>query len=75
VIIKVETLNGMFERNNNAGYFCIEGKCNHCECNAKVEITRTSGGYGLQGGVLYESNTRKSPILCSKCFHKMARKI
>jgi len=75
MIIKVETLNRIFERKNNAGDFSIEGKCNHCECDTKVEITRTTCGYGLQGGVLYESNTRNWPILCSGCFNKTATKI
>ena len=75
MIIKVETLNRIFEVNNNAGYLCIEGKCNHCQCDTKVEISRTTGGYGLQGGVLYQSNARKSTILCSKCFNKTVSKI
>ena len=70
MIIKVESLNRIFECHNNANNFSYEGKCHNCECHTKVKITRTAGGYGLQGGVLYESNTQNWSILCSGCFKK-----
>ena len=74
MIIKVESLNRIFERNYNPNSYWYEGKCHHCECDTKVEITKTTGGYGLQGGVLHESNTLNLPIICSECFNKNGHK-
>ena len=73
--IEVESLNKIFEQHNNANGFRYEGKCHKCDCDTQVEITKTSGGYGLQGGVLYESNTRNILILCSKCIKKNGNQI
>jgi hypothetical protein len=70
MIIGAESLNRIFERYNNANAFRYEGKCHKCDCDTKVEITKTAGGYGLQGGVLYESNMQNFLILCSGCFRK-----
>jgi hypothetical protein len=38
-------------------------KCVDCGLPVQVEIHKTSGGYGLAGGVLYDANG----CLCAKC--------
>jgi hypothetical protein len=38
-------------------------KCIDCGLSVQVEIHKTSGGYGLAGGALYDSSIR----LCAKC--------
>jgi hypothetical protein len=75
MIIGIESLDGMFGQVNNASHCTYEGKCHNCGCDAQVEITKTSGGYGLQGGVLCETNPQKLLILCSVCYEKFGKPI
>ena len=71
MIIAAESLNKMFERSNSPhGFIRYEGNCRNCNCDTKVEISKTAGGYGLQGGVLYESDTQNFLIQCKGCFNK-----
>jgi hypothetical protein len=67
--IEVESLNKMFERhNNNANHRSYGNKCCTCGCDAEVVITKTAGGYGFQGGVLYEPDPQNFLILCGDCY-------
>ena len=75
MIIKVESLDSMFEHNIHAKHLSYEGTCHNCGHYLEVEITKTVGGYGLLGGVLYESNAHKFLLLCGGCFKKTANQI
>jgi hypothetical protein len=68
MIIGVESLDKMFARNDAASHCTYEGKCYSCGCDVEVEITKTSGGYGLQGGALYEPNPQNLLVLCKDCY-------
>ena len=70
MIIKVESLDRIFEQHNTANHFSYQGKCHNCGCNVEVEITKTSCGYGLQGGVLCESNPEDILVCCLDCHQK-----
>lgn len=72
MVIKVESLDNMFGHNNHAKHLSYEGICRSCGYNVEVEITKTIDGYGLLGGVLYESNRNNFSILCGHCFEKTA---
>ena len=76
MLVRAESLNRIFKRHNNAAadFIRYDGKCRQCGRDTRVEIIKTSGGYGLQGGVLYESNNHNFLILCSGCFKKSNRK-
>ena len=67
VIINIETINKMFEENNGVNHYVYQGRCHNCECDLEIKITKTSGGYGLKGGVLYEPDPNSLLALCDKC--------
>lgn len=70
MIVGIETLKKMAEQNNNAKKFSYECLCHHCGCDVEIKITKTSGGYGLQGGVLYQPNDGNLLALCVDCYLK-----
>jgi len=49
----IELLRKLFETNPEKSTIVLYGKCSDCGCEVIIEITRTSGGFGLQGGVLF----------------------
>jgi hypothetical protein len=67
LIVGIETLQKMSEQNNNAKQFSYECLCHNCGCDVEIKITKTSGGYGLQGGVLYQPNVGNLLALCVDC--------
>ena len=75
MVIGVESLYRMLEQHINANKCNYRGRCNNCGCNVCVEITKTGRGYGLQGGVLYESNIHNFLILCIHCYEKSDKQI
>jgi hypothetical protein len=70
LIVGIETLKKMAEQNNNANYFCHRCQCHNCGCDIEIKITKTSGGCGLQGGVLYQPNDGNLSALCVDCYLK-----
>ena len=70
MLITVESLDRIFERHNTTNNINYKGKCHNCGCDVEVEITKTSGGYGLQGGVLYGSNPENLIFQCCDCHVK-----
>ncbi len=75
MIIESESLLKIFEHHNNTGKIRYEGSCHKCGCHTKVEITKTSSGYGLQGGVLFEPSSQNILILCSECIKKNGNQV
>ena len=69
MIIEVEALHRMFAQHSGEKFHVYREECLRCGFEAKVEITRTSGGYGFQGGVLVADQQNYS-ILCRDCFQK-----
>ena len=70
MFVGIETLNKMAENNNNATHFSYGCKCHNCECDFDIKITKTSGGCGPMGGVLYEPNPKNLVVLCLVCYLK-----
>lgn len=70
MIVGIETLKKMAEQNNNANYFSHRCQCHNCGCDVEIKITKTSGGYGLQGGVLYQPNAWDLLALRAGCYLK-----
>jgi hypothetical protein len=68
MIVAIETLNKLAERHNNADHFTYGCKCHKCGCDVDIMITRTSGGYGLLGGVLYEPDPENLLAFCEVCY-------
>lgn len=73
MIIKVESLDRMFAQINNSNHRNYRGRCHNCRCDVEVEITKTAGGYGLLGGVLFEADPQNFLILCADCYEKSGK--
>ena len=66
-IVTIDSLKKIFEQNQNPPTYTYEGKCDRCGCHVIVKIDKTSGGYGLLGGILCESNPENYLVLCIGC--------
>jgi len=64
----IDILRKIFEANPEKSTIIINGKCSECERTLIVEIKPTSGGYGLQGGILVKSSLEAYFITCPKCY-------
>ena len=69
-IVGVDSLNRMFEQNDNPNQFSYQDRCHQCGCVVKIKITKTSGGYGLQGGALCETDAQIFFVLCPNCYEE-----
>jgi hypothetical protein len=57
----------LFEANPEESTIVSIGKCSDCGCETIIEITTTSGRFGLRGGVLFKSSTDKYIVKCPAC--------
>lgn len=64
----IEILRTLFEANPEKSTIVLKDKCSDCGCETIIDITPTSGGYGLQGGVLFKSSTDKYIVKCPACY-------
>lgn len=69
-MIKIESLNCMWNQFKIAHHFKYIGKCSNCGSDVQIEITKTSGGYGFLGGVFCESYSKAPIALCEDCYKK-----
>jgi hypothetical protein len=63
-------LKKLFKDNPEKSEIVLKEKCSDCGCNTTIEVTPTSGGFGLMGGVLFESSTDKCTAKCLNCYEK-----
>ena len=63
----IEILRKMFEAKPEKSTIKLKDKCSDCGCETILEITPTSGGFGLQGGILFKSSTDKYIVKCPAC--------
>lgn len=64
----IEVLRKIFEANPGKSTITISGKCSDCGHMVAVEIIPTSGGYGIQGGILAKYPLREYSITCTECY-------
>lgn len=70
-IVSLESLKRIFEQHKNPAAYTYQGHCGRCGCHVSVKIEETSGGYGLLGGILYESDPENYFVLCVRCSEKV----
>jgi hypothetical protein len=63
----IEILKKMFEANPGKSTIGLLDKCFVCGRKTNIEITPTSGGFGLQGGVLIKHKPDKYLAKCPAC--------
>jgi len=66
----IEILRKMFVGNPEKSTLKLKEKCSDCGCETTLEITKTSGGFGLQGGVLFKSSIDKYIVKCPACIER-----
>ena len=73
MIISIESLVELFEENKDLDQSIFGDQCFICGCDVEIAITKTSGGYGFNGGVLHESNPKRLNVLCEICYVEFGR--
>lgn len=64
----IELLRNMFEANPEKTTIVLTEKCCDCGCEINIEITPTSSGFGLQGGMLFKCNSDEYLAKCPACY-------
>jgi hypothetical protein len=64
----VEILRKMFEANPGKSTIELIEKCSDCGRETIIEITATSSGFGLQGGILLKCPPDGYLAKCSACY-------
>jgi hypothetical protein len=65
----IEIVKKLFEANPEKSTIVLKDKCSDCGCETIIEKTPTSGGFGLQGGFLFNSSTDKYIVKCPACIN------
>jgi hypothetical protein len=66
----IKILNELFEANPEISAINLNDKCSDCGREIIIEITPTSGIYGLQGGALFKDANDEYIAKCLACYDK-----
>jgi len=69
----IEILRKIFEANPEKSTIKLKDKCSECGREITVNITHTSGGFGLQGGALFKCSPEGYLMRCPACCSKTNR--
>lgn len=67
-MIDIATLKKLFEDDPEKSTLTFKGKCSVCGIDVVVEIIPCSGGFGLQGGALFEYDPNVYFAKCPNCY-------
>ena len=70
----LEILRKFFEANLAKSTIELKGICSDCGCETIVNITPTTGGFGLQGGALFEYSSDEYLVKCHDCYQVNPKK-
>jgi hypothetical protein len=70
MLLRLDTLNKLFASHSSTKPIRSRGICRDCGGEVEIRICRTTGGFGLQGGVLYEPEPKKFIAKCRDCYQK-----
>lgn len=65
----IDILRKLFEANPEKSTLVLKGDCSDCGCETTIEITPTSGGFGLNGGALIQYSSEHYLLKCHDCYH------
>ena len=68
-LVDLESLKKIFADNIPERPVLIQRTCRDCGCDVTIELHKTSGGFGLQGGVLLEGD-QQIVADCLGCYAK-----
>ena len=69
----VEILRKIFEEKPKKSTIAIKGSCSDCGSETTIEVTATSGGFGLLGGVLFKCSPGGYLMKCPACCERTKR--
>jgi hypothetical protein len=64
----LKRLKKLFKDNPGKSTIVLKEKCSDCGSETIIEITPTSGGFGLQGGALFKSKLGGYLAKCAACY-------
>jgi len=64
----IEILRKMFKANPEKSKIVLKEKCSDCGRETIIEITATSGGFGMMGGALFKISPDKYIAKCPACY-------
>ena len=64
----IETLRKIFKAKPEKSTIVLKGKCSDCGCKIILNITSTSEGFGMQGGVLFKCSPARYCAKCPDCY-------
>jgi hypothetical protein len=67
-VIEIAALKKLFEDRPADSTITFVCKCSGCGNDVLIDITHTSGGFGLNGGFLFEYAPDKYIIKCRNCY-------
>jgi hypothetical protein len=67
-MMDIEILKKMFKDNPGKATLTFKGKCSVCGIEVLIEVIPTSGGFGLQGGALFQYAPNVYIAKCSNCY-------
>ena len=68
MLVEFYTLNKMFEQNPDKSQLSFNSCCQSCGCQLTIEINKLPSGFGLKGGVIFESNSDQLFAKCDACY-------
>jgi len=69
----IEILRKRFEADPGKSTIELKDKCSDCGSEVIIQITRTSGGFGLEGGVLIKRKSGRYFVKCPDCCNVSAK--
>jgi len=70
MLIKMNTLEKMFEQSPDQAHLTFSRRCQSCGRQVNIEIHHLVSGYGLLGGVIYEQGMDHLIAKCEACYKK-----
>ena len=69
----IEILRKIFEGKPEKSTIVLKANCSMCGCETIIDITATSGGFGLMGGSLFKCSHEGYLMRCPACCSKTNR--
>ena len=63
----IDVIRKLFEANPEQSTLTIDGNCSDCGHKLNIKIKSTSGGFGIQGGILIKRPPETFFIRCIDC--------
>jgi hypothetical protein len=73
VLIRLDTLNKLFDGQKSGIPILCAGTCCHCGKSVAIQIDKVAGGYGFRGGALHEIGNWQFVVRCETCQQRSSK--